>query len=124
MKTSAKVWFITGTAEVAPFGIRVLLVEPGAFRTRLFGSAFRSMPTMETYTGTVGPTRAYAADAAGVQPGDPAKAARAIADAVDAGAPTLRLPLGVDAIKSIRAKLARVTMDVDLTEKVASDTSS
>jgi NAD(P)-dependent dehydrogenase (short-subunit alcohol dehydrogenase family) len=77
-------------AEVAPFGIRVLIVEPGAFRTRLFGSAFRSMPVMDAYAETVGPTRAYAASAEGVQEGDPAKAARAIADAVAAGAPTLR----------------------------------
>ena len=109
-------------AEVAPFGIRVLIVEPGAFRTRLFGSAFRSMPALEIYANTVGPTRAYAAASAGTQPGDPAKAARAIADAVDAGAPNLRLPLGADAVQGIRAKLARVTADVDATEKVASST--
>jgi NAD(P)-dependent dehydrogenase (short-subunit alcohol dehydrogenase family) len=109
-------------AEVAPFGIRVLIVEPGAFRTRLFGPAFRTMPAMDIYSATVGPTRAYAANSGGVQPGDPAKAARAIADAVDAGAPTLRLPLGADAVKGIRDKLARVTADVDRTEKVASAT--
>jgi NAD(P)-dependent dehydrogenase (short-subunit alcohol dehydrogenase family) len=109
-------------AEVAPFGIRVLIVEPGAFRTALFGTAFRSMPEMDIYAGTVGPTRAYAANSAGSQPGDPAKAARAIADAVDAGVPTLRLPLGADAVSSIRAKLSRVAAEVDLTEKIAGDT--
>jgi NAD(P)-dependent dehydrogenase (short-subunit alcohol dehydrogenase family) len=109
-------------AEVAPFGIRVLIVEPGAFRTRLFGSAFRTMPAMDIYSGTVGPTRAYAANSGGIQPGDPAKAARAIVDAVYSGAPNLRLPLGADAVKGIRDKLARVTADVDRTEKVASDT--
>ncbi len=109
-------------AEVAPFGIRVLIVEPGAFRTRLFGPAFRTMPAMDIYSGTVGPTRAYAASSGGVQPGDPAKAARAIADAVYSGAPNLRLPLGADAVKGIRDKLARVAADVDGTEKVASGT--
>jgi len=62
------------------------------------------------------------AGSGGKQPGDPAKAARAIADAVDAGAPQLRLPLGADAIQGIRAKLARVAADVDGTEKVAADT--
>jgi NAD(P)-dependent dehydrogenase (short-subunit alcohol dehydrogenase family) len=106
-------------AEVAPFGIHVSIVEPGAFRTRLFGPAFRSMPVMEVYAATVGPTRAYAASAEGVQEGDPAKAARAIVDAVDAGAPNLRLPLGADAVRSIRAKLAQVTADVDATERIA-----
>jgi NAD(P)-dependent dehydrogenase (short-subunit alcohol dehydrogenase family) len=109
-------------AEVAPFGIRVLIVEPGAFRTRLFGSAFRSMPVMDAYAETVGPTRAYAASAEGAQAGDPAKAAQAIADAVAAGAPTLRLPLGADAVKSLRAKLAQVTADVDRTESIANGT--
>lgn len=110
-------------AEVAPFGIRVLIVEPGAFRTRLFGSAFRAMPAMREYDATVGPTRAYAARSDGSQAGDPAKAAKAIVDAVLAGAPTLRLPLGADAVQSIREKLARVTADVDRTEAVASATS-
>jgi NAD(P)-dependent dehydrogenase (short-subunit alcohol dehydrogenase family) len=110
-------------AEVAPFGIRVLIVEPGAFRTQLFGSAFRVMPPMDIYEGTVGPTRNYTATSGGAQPGDPAKAARAIADAVAAGAPNLRLPLGADAVNSIRGKLDRVTADVNATEKVAIGTS-
>ncbi len=109
-------------AEVAPFGVRVLIVEPGAFRTRLFGSAFRAMPAMPEYEATVGPTRAYAAHSDGSQGGDPAKAARAIADAVAAGAPTLRLPLGADAVQSIREKIARVAADVDRAEPVASAT--
>ena len=109
-------------AEVAPFGIRVLIVEPGAFRTSLFGSAFRSMPELGAYAETVGPTRKYAAESAGQQPGDPVKAARAIVDAVAAGAACLRLPLGADAVTSIRAKLARVTADVDHTEAVAAAT--
>ena len=110
-------------AEVAPFGVRVLIVEPGAFRTRLFGSAFRTMPALPEYENTVGPTRAYAASADGSQGGDPAKAARAIVEAVNAGAPTLRLPLGADAVQSIREKLARVSEDINRTEKIATETS-
>lgn len=109
-------------AEVAPFGIRVLIVEPGAFRTQLFGAAFRSMPPMDIYAATVGPTRAYAAASGGAQPGDPAKAARAIADAVHAGTPSLRLPLGADAVAAIRQKIARVSGEVDRSEKIATDT--
>lgn len=109
-------------SEVEPLGLRVLIVEPGAFRTRLFGGGFRSMPAIEAYATTVGQTRAYAASSDGAQPGDPAKAARAIVDAVKAGAPTLRLPLGADAVTSIRAKLARVTADVDRNEETARDT--
>jgi NAD(P)-dependent dehydrogenase (short-subunit alcohol dehydrogenase family) len=121
-KHALEAWSESLAAEVAPFGIKVLIVEPGAFRTSLFGSGFRIMPVMPIYDATVGPTRAYVAGSGGKQPGDPAKAARAIADAVDAGAPQLRLPLGADAIQGIRAKLARVAADVDGTEKVAADT--
>ena len=109
-------------AEVAPFGVRVLIVEPGAFRTRLFGSAFRTMPALPEYESTVGPTRAYAASSDGSQGGDPAKAAKAIVDSVHAGAPNLRLPLGADAVKSIREKLARVSEDVNQTESIATST--
>jgi NAD(P)-dependent dehydrogenase (short-subunit alcohol dehydrogenase family) len=109
-------------AEIEPFGVRVLIVEPGAFRTSLFGSAFRAMPELPAYADTVGPTRKYAAESAGKQPGDPAKAARAIVDAVTAGAPTLRLPLGSDAVTGIRAKLARVASDVDGSESIANAT--
>lgn len=109
-------------AEVAPFGIRVLIVEPGAFRTNLFGGAFRMLPEMEAYAPSVGPTRDYVTTSAGKQEGDPAKAARAIIDAVNAGAPTLRLPLGADAVTFIRGKLASMTAEVDQTEGVAKAT--
>jgi len=108
--------------EVQPQGIRVLIVEPGAFRTSLFGQAFRTMPRMNAYESTVGATRDWAASLAGAQAGDPAKAARAIVDAVLAGSPTLRLPLGADAVRSIREKLARVSADLDATESVAGAT--
>ncbi|RKH55433.1 oxidoreductase [Corallococcus aberystwythensis] len=105
--------------EVAPFGVKVLIVEPGMFRTKLLGPSFRSMPELPAYAETVGPMRAYVAQAAGTQPGDPVKAAKAIADAVAAGAPTLRLFLGPDAPGAIREKLAQVAADVDRTEQIA-----
>jgi NAD(P)-dependent dehydrogenase (short-subunit alcohol dehydrogenase family) len=110
------------SAEVAPFGIRVIIVEPGAFRTKLFGSAFRTMPAMDDYEVTVGPTRQFTATSDGEQGGDPVKAAKAIVDAASGGAHPLRLPLGADAPKSIRAKLAQVTADVDATESIAMST--
>lgn len=109
-------------AEVAPFGIRVLVVEPGAFRTRLFGPAFRALPAMDIYASTVGAMRAYASQNDGAQGGDPEKAARAIIEAVEAGSLQLRLPLGADAVQAIRAKLSAVAADVDATEAVASGT--
>jgi NAD(P)-dependent dehydrogenase (short-subunit alcohol dehydrogenase family) len=81
--------------EVAGFGIRTLIVEPGAFRTGLFrpGAAYESKE-MDEYAETVGPTRAYVRENDGLQPGDPAKAAGAILAALDADDPPLRLVLG------------------------------
>jgi NAD(P)-dependent dehydrogenase (short-subunit alcohol dehydrogenase family) len=62
--------------EVRPFGIKVLIVEPGAFRTRLFGNISASAP-ITGYAETVGQTRRMIETTAGAQPGDPAKAAAA-----------------------------------------------
>jgi len=109
-------------AEVAEYGVRVLIVEPGAFRTRLFGGAFRDLPAMDAYASTVGALRKWRAETDGLQGGDPAKAATAIVDAVIAGAPTLRLPLGADAVQNIRDKLAKVRADVDANEAIANAT--
>jgi NAD(P)-dependent dehydrogenase (short-subunit alcohol dehydrogenase family) len=106
-------------AELAPLGVRVLIVEPGAFRTALFGDRFRTMPVLEAYADSVGPTRAHASNNHGAQPGDPTKAAIAIADMVSSKTIPLRLPLGADAVEGIRQKLDRVRADVDASEAIA-----
>jgi NAD(P)-dependent dehydrogenase (short-subunit alcohol dehydrogenase family) len=95
--------------EVAGFGIRALIVEPGAFRTGLFrpGAAYES-EAMPEYADTVGPTRTYVRDNDGLQPGDPAKAAQAILAALDADEPPLRLVLGADAIGNIERRLESI----------------
>jgi NAD(P)-dependent dehydrogenase (short-subunit alcohol dehydrogenase family) len=101
-------------AEVEPFGIRVLIVEPGAFRTGLFrpDAAYLS-DEMPEYADTVGPTRAYVRDGHLEQPGDPVKAAAAIVAALDADEPPLRLVLGGDAIGNIRQRLQGVSAELD-----------
>ncbi|MFZ6183167.1 oxidoreductase [Nannocystis pusilla] len=109
-------------AEVEPHGVRVLVVEPGAFRTALFGPAFRHMPAMDAYAGTVGAMRSWVTQTHGEQGGDPARAARAIVDVVGRSAVPLRLPLGGDAVDQIRAKLARIAADVDHAEALARST--
>lgn len=105
--------------EVAPFGIRTLIVEPGAFRTGLFrpSAAYQSR-AMPEYADTVGPTREYVGANDGLQPGDPAKAAQAIITALDAEDPPLRLVLGGDAIDSIRSRLDQLTAELRDWEEV------
>jgi NAD(P)-dependent dehydrogenase (short-subunit alcohol dehydrogenase family) len=109
--------------EVAPFGIRTIIVEPGAFRTGLFrpGAAYESSE-MDAYADTVGPTRAYVRGNHLKQPGDPALAAKAILAAVDADEPPLRLVLGADALGNIRSRLDRLSSELDEWENVARST--
>ena len=106
-------------AEVAPFGVRVLIVEPGSFRTDLLGRSLRAAGPMEEYASTVGATRAYIEDQDGRQPGDPTKAAEAIIDALDADEPPLRLVLGADAVEAIRAKDDALRAELARWERVA-----
>jgi NAD(P)-dependent dehydrogenase (short-subunit alcohol dehydrogenase family) len=113
--------------EVAPFGIRTIIVEPGAFRTGLFrpGSAYESAE-MPEYADTVGPTREYVRNGHRAQPGDPVKAAAAIIEALDSDEPPLRLVLGVDAIGNIEHRLEAMGRELErwrsLGEATALDT--
>lgn len=108
--------------EVAPFGIKVLIVEPGQFRTNLAGEGMRHMPEMTAYGQTVGATRAFAHSMHGTQPGDPRKAAAAIDFVVRSEKTPLRLPLGADAIEAIRKHAQSLLADIDQWESLASDT--
>ena len=107
--------------EVRPFGIKVLVVEPGAFRTGLFTNGSESAE-IEAYASTVGETRRMVAEGDGSQPGDPAKAAAAILAALDADQTPLRLPLGDDAVDAILAHLDGVGAELSAWEKIARDT--
>jgi NAD(P)-dependent dehydrogenase (short-subunit alcohol dehydrogenase family) len=107
--------------EVRPLGIKVLIVEPGAFRTELFGNISASEPIGD-YDGTAGETRRMIEASAGRQPGDPAKAAAAMLAALDAPDTPLRLPLGDDAVDAILGHLDSVRSDIATWEKLARDT--
>ncbi|WP_028926981.1 SDR family NAD(P)-dependent oxidoreductase [Pseudonocardia acaciae] len=107
-------------AQEVDFGVRFLIVEPGAFRTGLFnpGSAYMSAPLPE-YAGTVGPIRDYVTGGDGSQAGDPAKAAAAILTALNADHTPLRLVLGADAVDGIRGRLDRIAVELDTWEPVS-----
>jgi NAD(P)-dependent dehydrogenase (short-subunit alcohol dehydrogenase family) len=107
--------------EVRPLGIKVLIVEPGAFRTGLFANTTASAE-MADYAATVGSTRQMIDTQNGAQPGDPAKAAAAILTALDSDATPLRLPLGDDAVDAIVSHLDSVRSELATWEKLARDT--
>ncbi|MFL6112060.1 MAG: SDR family NAD(P)-dependent oxidoreductase [Catenulispora sp.] len=107
-------------AEAAPLGIKVLIVEPGAFRTGFADpAALRPAASrIPDYEATSGATRDTLSGSHGTQEGDPAKAAAAVLDVLGWENPPLRLALGNDAVDAIRAKLAAVGADLDATEKL------
>ncbi|MBL7618919.1 SDR family NAD(P)-dependent oxidoreductase [Frankia sp. AgB1.8] len=109
--------------EVAPFGVDVLIVEPGAFRTSLFDPASRTAsPDGGAYADSVGGTRAMVAGGDGTQPGDPDRLAGLILKVLDSGRVPLRLPVGSDAVDAVLAHLDAVRADIHAWEPAARDT--
>lgn len=84
--------------EVAPFGLTVVIVEPGAFRTDWQGSSMELHAVGADYEETVGAMNRYRAENNGAQPGDPVRAAGVIIDAVRHAEPPRRLLLGAQAV--------------------------
>jgi NAD(P)-dependent dehydrogenase (short-subunit alcohol dehydrogenase family) len=106
--------------EVAPFGIRVTIVEPGPFRTEFLGRSMRQATPIPDYEdGPAGALRARFATDHGRQAGDPVRAVEAIIDVVRSPSGPLRLPLGRAAVERIRAKLQQQLADVDAYAEVA-----
>jgi NAD(P)-dependent dehydrogenase (short-subunit alcohol dehydrogenase family) len=117
--------------EVAEFGITVLIVEPGGFRTnflRAFAPNTKGLPEGDEET-AVGKGMQMFRDYDGKQKGDPQKAAERIFEVVtgegQAGhlkGKILRLPLGTDCLARLDAKIEHLKGDIDASREVASST--
>ncbi|MFE2418482.1 oxidoreductase [Streptomyces hokutonensis] len=103
--------------EVAEFGIKVLIVEPGAFRTALFDTGRAGVSADSGVYAKVTETRSFVSGGDGGQAGDPAKAAALILAALDAEETPLHLPLGVDAVDAVLGHLDQVRGDIAAWEK-------
>ncbi|MGI5457716.1 SDR family NAD(P)-dependent oxidoreductase [Streptomyces sp. CA-249302] len=101
--------------EVAEYRIKVLVVEPGAFRTSLYDGTQASIDT-GAYA-TVGGTRAMVDAGFDDRAGDPAKAAALILTALDSDRTPLRLPLGDDGVSAVLDHLDQIRDDVMTWEK-------
>lgn len=106
-------WSEALRAEVAPLGIKVTIVAPGAFRTSFLGDGnMRAERRLDEYSGIIDPLERHLYSNDGKQQGDPSKAARAMLAVVDHVNPPLRLLLGADAYSAWEKK--RAAFDAEL----------
>ncbi|MGV2292396.1 oxidoreductase [Trinickia sp. YCB016] len=109
--------------EVKSLGIAVTAVEPGAFRTDWAGrSLVRAERTIADYDEVFNPIRERRRKLDGNQPGDPAKAARAMLKLVASENPPMHLLLGRDAVTLVREKLSALKAEIDAWEAVSVST--
>jgi len=100
--------------EVGPIGIHVTIVEPGPFRSDFAGGSLDSVATHRSdYAAASEFVKEYQHTKHGKQPNDPARFGPALCALVDADHPPLRLPLGVEAVERIRAKMSSIEADLD-----------
>jgi len=123
-------WIESLTPEVAPFGIRTMLVEPGFFRTDLLTpeSTNYAVPSIDDYAERTKQTITAWNGMNGKQGGDPAKLATALVELASQDEPPLRWAAGADAVQTVEQKarnlLTQVDAHRDLSSSLAHDDAS
>jgi short-subunit dehydrogenase len=106
--------------EVSPLGIKILIVEPGPFRTNFASKRLGlAEKVIGDYSETAGAFRTKLQGVNGKQEGDPKKASIAIINLVNSENPTLRLPLGKTALVTIGMKIDSLKSDLESNKEVA-----
>ena len=114
-KFAVEGWIESLTPEVAPFGIRTMLVEPGFFRTELLTpeSTTYAEPSIDDYAERTEQTIAAWNGMNGQQGGDPAKLAGALVQLAGQEEPPLRFVAGADAIATVEQKAKALLAQAD-----------
>ena len=116
-------WIESLGPEVAPFGIRTMLVEPGFFRTELLSpeSTNYAEPTIDDYAERTEQTVAAWNAMNGTQGGDPAKLADALIQLAGQDEPPLRWVAGADAIATVEQKAKDLLTQADAYRELSSN---
>jgi NAD(P)-dependent dehydrogenase (short-subunit alcohol dehydrogenase family) len=118
-------WMESLSPEIAPFGIRTMLVEPGFFRTELLSEASTTYahPQIDDYAERTKETVTAWRGMDGKQSGDPAKLAAVIVQLAALKEPPIRFAAGVDAMETFKAKssalLTQAQAHADLSASLA-----
>jgi NAD(P)-dependent dehydrogenase (short-subunit alcohol dehydrogenase family) len=115
-------WIESLTPEVAPFGIRTMLVEPGFFRTQLLTEESTNYPepSIEDYAEKTKQTVTAWKGMNGLQGGDSAKLARALIQLASQDEPPLRWAAGADAIQTVEQKARDLLAQADAYRELSS----
>ena len=99
--------------ETASLGIKFTMVVPGPFRTDFIGRSLDHAERLPDYEGTVGKFGGFLSKMDGKQPGDPAKAAKAILDLTEEAKPPFRFVIGAYANTMFAKKLASIESELN-----------
>jgi NAD(P)-dependent dehydrogenase (short-subunit alcohol dehydrogenase family) len=115
-------WMESITPEVAPFGIRAMVVEPGFFRTDLLTpeSTSYAEPSIDDYAERTRQTVTAWKSMNGLQGGDPAKLAAALVGLAAQDEPPLRWVAGADAVQGVEQKAKDLLAQVDAHRELSS----
>jgi NAD(P)-dependent dehydrogenase (short-subunit alcohol dehydrogenase family) len=118
-------WIESLTPEVAPFGIRTMVVEPGFFRTELLtpDSTSYAEPTIDDYAERTKQTVTAWTGMNGLQGGDPAKLATALVQLIGSDEPPLRWAAGADAVGVLEQKAQTLLEQADAHRTLSSSLS-
>lgn len=109
--------------EVTPLGIKVMTVEPGAFRTKFYDTSLKgTQKQIEDYAGTAWKTRKENIVDNQDQPGDPDKAGEVIYKTIRKETIPKRLLLGSDAVKIVSAEMRERLQEIEDWSDVSSQT--
>jgi NAD(P)-dependent dehydrogenase (short-subunit alcohol dehydrogenase family) len=109
--------------EVGPLGIRVVVVDPGAFRTDFAGRSLQQAKSaIADYADTAGLRRKENDKSHGTQPGEPARAARVLINIVEGKTAPFRLLLGSDALRIVNAELETQRQEIEDWKEVSLST--
>jgi NAD(P)-dependent dehydrogenase (short-subunit alcohol dehydrogenase family) len=116
-------WIESLTPEVAPFGIRTMLVEPGFFRTELLTpeSTNYAKPSIDDYAERSEQIVAAWKSMNGLQGGDPAKLAAALVTLADSEQPPPRWLAGADAVQTAEQKANLLLAQADAHRELSSN---
>jgi NAD(P)-dependent dehydrogenase (short-subunit alcohol dehydrogenase family) len=121
-KFAVEGWIESLAPEVAPFGIRTMVVEPGFFRTELLSpeSTSYAEPSIDDYAERTNQTVAAWNAMNGQQGGDPAKLANALVQLAGQDEPPLRWVAGADAIATVEHKAKDLLAQADAYRELSS----